>query len=174
MEHNIRHFIYLLSLSVGLVSTGFIHPFYVSISQINYNESKESLEITMKIFVEDLLQTIESTKGTKLYLGEEKELPQADSIIQQYILEHFDVQVNDQSIELNFLGRELENDVLWCYLEGFEVSNISTMNIKNSMLMEHFYTQMNIVHVNTGKSKKSVLLNKDRKADDLSFKEAVR
>ena len=153
----------------GIFELAFVHPMYISISQINHNQQNESIELTMKIFVDDLMEAIEREKGVKLYLGEAKEHPKSDSIINTYIREHLDIHVNESLVDMNFLGWELEQDALWCYLEGLEIPSISSMNIRNTILMDQFDTQTNIVHVDIVSAKRSVLLNKGKKEDSISF-----
>ena len=52
MKNQVR-FLMLIVLFLSL--SGFaIHKFYVSIYQINYNQKKQTLEITSRIFIDDL------------------------------------------------------------------------------------------------------------------------
>ena len=65
--------------SLILIFTGFSHKFYVSLVQVQFNPENKALEITMKIFTDDLEYAI---SGSKLSygLGTETEPPQADSV----------------------------------------------------------------------------------------------
>ena len=51
----------------------FFHNFHVSHTTLYYNESTSSIEITSRIAIEDLEETLESINSTKLYIGDVKE-----------------------------------------------------------------------------------------------------
>ncbi|MCF6333363.1 MAG: hypothetical protein L3J11_08765 [Draconibacterium sp.] len=61
------------------------HPFYVSICQVDYNKENQSLEISVKIFANDLLVALEKAGATKIFLGEKKENPETDKFIFNYL-----------------------------------------------------------------------------------------
>src|SRR5687767_3390074 len=56
------------------------HDYHVSITHIDHNPKTQSLEITTKIFTEDLEKTITTHGGPVLKLGDPKEDPRADPL----------------------------------------------------------------------------------------------
>jgi len=61
----------LLILSSILMSAS--HKFYVSIYRIDFSSEKKRLEITSRIFVDDLNPAIEGKYGRKVMFGEPSE-----------------------------------------------------------------------------------------------------
>jgi hypothetical protein len=53
----------------------------VSHTTLYYNESTSSIEITSRIAIEDLEETLESINSTKLYIGDTKENKSTDHFI---------------------------------------------------------------------------------------------
>ena len=147
----------------------FSHEFYISVTQIDHNPKNDSLEITVKMFTDDLENAIESFNDVKLRLGGEKEHETATQLIQDYVLENLELSQKGKDIELNFLGKEVEVDVTWCYLEAKGVKSISALTIENNLLLDVIETQTNIVHVKYKDENSSLMLNKGKTKDEVLF-----
>ena len=145
------------------------HPFYVSICQIDYNNESHSLEISVKIFADDLLLALEKRKHTDIHLGEDKENPETNSYIFDYLTDNLKITVDKNPLEYYLLGKEMEDDAVWCYLEIKNVNKFSDIYVSNSILTEIFKTQNNIVQVSFGGKTKNLLLKKENPTGSLSF-----
>lgn len=145
------------------------HPFYVSICQIDYNRENESLEISLKIFIDDIEEIMEKEGVGRLYLGEVKENKESDKYISRYLAQQFKIKVDGQETSLEYLGKETDVDAIWCYMEGVGVSPFSSVEIRNSIFMEHIESQVNIVHVKQAGTEKSLMFNKDKRTGVLEF-----
>jgi hypothetical protein len=164
------NFLFLfLSGLIFLITSSFLHPFYVSITQIDHNPATQSLEISIKIFREDLEFALEKQGDEKLFLGEEKEAIGADDRIREYLSARFSLEVNDSLKKWDFLGKEVEEDVVWCYLEARKVPDVYEIRVTNSLLTETFSDQTNLVHVHISDKEKSLVLNRESPAGALSF-----
>lgn len=145
------------------------HPFYVSICQIDYNNENHALEISVKIFADDLLVALDKRKHSDIHLGEEKENPETDSYIFEYLRNKLKIKVDNTPLDYYFLGKEMEDDAVWCYLEIEDVNEFSEIYVSNSILTEIFETQNNIVQVSKEGKTKNLLLKKENITGILSF-----
>ncbi|MEM6764042.1 MAG: DUF6702 family protein [Bacteroidota bacterium] len=145
------------------------HPFYVSICQIDYNRENESLEISLKLFIDDVEDIMQREGVGRLYVGESKEHAETNTFINRYLAQHFIIKVDGQEESLRFLGKEIESDAVWCYLEGTNIPSFSEIEIQNSVFMDYIESQVNIVHVKKAKTEKSLMFNKDKRSGSLSF-----
>jgi len=136
---------YFILLFVFFLSSGFAHKFYVSITEVNYNTENKSLEISIKLFTDDLEAALEEGTTKKLWIGDEREAPETDSLLATYLNKKFNIHVNDEAQIAAFLGKELEADVTWCYLEIMNVSDIKNITVNNRIFMELFDDQKNLV-----------------------------
>ncbi len=168
MQINKKYFILLLFLLLGVNSVN-AHPFYVSICQIDYNEETKSLEIAVKIFADDLLLGLENAGKTKIYLGEKKEDVKADEYIFDYLSSQYSFMVNNEKANLTFVGKELDNDVVWTYLEIENIASLNTIDVKCTLLTEVLESQSNIIQVNKNGIIKNMLLSKNKTSDSLVF-----
>jgi hypothetical protein len=136
------------------------HPYYVSICQVNFNQQSHSLEISVKIFVDDLTAGLSAEGHNKLYIGEVQEDAHADEYIYAYLKKSIRFKVNDKNFEPEFIGKEMEKDVVWSYLEIGNVTGLSTIEVNCNLLTDVFSDQKNIIQVNKNGTIKNLLLSK--------------
>lgn len=162
-----RYFIFILM--VCMQSYAISHAYYVSITEINHNKSTNSLEITIKIFVDDLELMLNKKEGKKLNLGEKNEHKYAEKIILDYVLNHFKINVDNQLKVLDYIGKELENNNLYIYMEIKNIEIFNNLEISNTILFETFEDQVNIIHIQNQKQFESFRLVKDKPKEKVFF-----
>ena len=145
-----------------------VHPFHVSVSEIFHNQENASLEITMKIFTDDLENALRRYGKYDIYLDDNFDDPAISQLLRDYLSNNFGLIVNEREVEANFLGAEGEIDAVWCYLEVEGVKKIKTIQISNSVLLELFPDQVNLVHVDYQGKIKSLQLDYNAFAGTLS------
>lgn len=148
----------LLLLLFVTLSSMTVHKFYVAIYKVEFAPQKKMLQITTRIFVDDLNIALEKKYNKKTYLGEDKESENDIVLLKKYLAEKFVIKVNGEQKPMNFLSKELENNVLICYLNSKEISKIKTLEIQNSVLIEIYDEQQNIIQANFNGEKHSLLL----------------
>lgn len=137
------------------------HKFYTSITDISYNEESKSIEIMIKLFVDDFEKAIEENYTQKLNLGKEKEIDDNNGLIKKYLKTHFEISIKDKDQELNYLGKETDRDYIWLYIEIPKVKSINDISIKNTLLTDVFPDQTNLINLETDSGIKSITLHKD-------------
>lgn len=168
--HNFLKLLFTYCFSMLLFTQVMAHEYYVTITQIDYNEQSQSLEISIKFFTDDLEYSLaRSNDDQKLFLGTDKEFEDADKIIHTYVHDRFQLSVDGSKVTPEWLGKEVEVNETWIYLEVKNVSDINQLEISNELLTETFETQTNIIHVNIEGQKKSMLLRGIRTKDVLNF-----
>lgn len=135
-----------------------VHKFYTSIYQINYVSQKKMIQITSRIFIDDLNEAIGKRYKTKCNIGTEKEIPQDEAAMQKYLAEKFILKVNGVSKPMSFRSKEIEANVLICYFRITDIPKITKFEIENSALIESFPEQQNIIQANITGEKQSLLL----------------
>ena len=80
-----------------LMLTSFsVHKFYVALYQVNYAPEKKMLQITTRIFVDDLNNVVGKKYAKKINLGAEKETVEDVSLLKKYFSEKFYIKVTGQ------------------------------------------------------------------------------
>lgn len=158
---------YIFSLIIGWKVL--LHPFYISLTDIRYNAQGQNLEIAQKIFWDDLEVALSESSGAKVDFLNPSEPEKLNKIASEYVLSANAVTVNGQKIELKYLGYEIEEDAAWFYLETGKIPFPKSVSIKNTVLLNQFDGQQNIVNFYLDKKPKSLILYKDSETGDLVF-----
>jgi hypothetical protein len=162
-----------LILFLGLLFVAFsgfeIHKFYMAIYQINYAPEKKMIQITSRIFVDDLDKAIEKKYRKKVALSVENIDPEDLILLKKYLSENFSIKVNGKTKPIQFLSSELDSDVLICYSNVKEISKINSLEIYNSVLTEWNADQQNITHISANGIKKSILFTESLKNEVLKY-----
>jgi len=147
------------------------HPFYVSLFQVDFNQETKALQISVKIFANDLLVGLEKEGEKEINLGEANENPETDKFIYQYLQAHLSFKANGMSANYSFIGKEIEKDVVWSYLEIDNINSLKNIDVQCDLLVDEFDGQSNIIQVNNKGVIKNLLLNKNKTAGTLKFTE---
>lgn len=156
-----RWFYFLLLVTSFCLISFTIHKFYVSIYQINYVANKKRVEITARLFVDDLNVVLEKNYHKKTFLGLENESLEDLTLLKKYLSDHLLLKINGAKKSFLFISKELENNVLVCYLKVTDVSKITSFEIQNDAFMELNVAQQNIIQANVYGEKQSLLLTID-------------
>lgn len=157
-----KHFVRITGLLVLLSLLAFMtaHKFYVSVTQIEYSGQEEAMQITSRIFIDDMELLLKERYGIVAGLATPEEAGAVDSYLEKYLRDKFVLRINGQETEVTFLGKRFDNDILVCYMEVPEVplATLSSLEVQNDLLTELFEDQKNIVHVRIGDQKRSFVL----------------
>jgi hypothetical protein len=156
-------------LFISLSSFTF-HKFYMSVFQVNYAAEKKMIQITSRIFIDDLNNGIEKKYHKKTYIGTEKETPEDLDLLKKYLSENFTIKINGQSKPITFLSKEVEaSDLLVCYSRIKNVDKFKTIEISNTILVDWNAEQQNITHILAFGTKKSVLFTESSRKEVLKY-----
>jgi len=151
--------VFILLLTISSISLQ-AHPFYVSICDINYNTKNQSLEISIRLFTTDIEQAMEEWGAGKLHLGENNESPKADSALAAYFPHVLEIKAgNKNAPPFQYLGKEVEGELCWIYIEIPNVPAFEEATVSNRILFQSFPTQTNLIHFNNKGEIKNLLLN---------------
>ena len=87
------------------------HDFHVSHTTLHYNTAQESIEITVRVAIDDLEKTLETKSSGKLKLGSPKENKSSDQYIKNYFDHHLQISINEKMAAYNWIGKEIAKDL---------------------------------------------------------------
>lgn len=156
----------LLTLFLSLVFPG-LHPFHNSVTEMSYNAKDQSWEISIRLFQDDLEQTMSSVTGKKFRM-----LPgdaAAEKALDAYLRKHFRFHAGKQTTTpYRWLGTEQQQDAIWVYLEIPTKSDLVGSYLENSIFLDEFDDQTNLVSWSFQSQKKSYLFRKTQEVQQLS------
>ncbi|MGV3761841.1 DUF6702 family protein [Parapedobacter sp.] len=142
-----------------------LHPFYVSITTVDYNEQAHRVEISSRIFYDDLETALKNGRDLKIDLIHPTDKSVADSLLATYFGDHLRFSMDGEPVSVRYVGYEIDEDVAWCFLEVVNIDRVGKLRIDNRILFDHFPKQSNILHVTAyGKRQSTKLDNPERTA----------
>jgi hypothetical protein len=145
------------------------HPFYISVTEINLNTSDKTLEVSCKMFADDLEQVIEKNNHTQLDISSGKDKARFDSYIPAYVKNHLSISVDGKTGNLSYIGFEKESESAYCYFQVEHISSLKKIDISNSLLHDYTSDQVNIIHVMVNGKRQSTKLDYPNRTASFNF-----
>lgn len=154
-----------LLLALGMCLLSLKHEYHVSISQMDYNTESSTIQLSMKLHIEDVELLLEKNLEGVLNLEKDLEKKAVEAFLHDYIRTSFSLSQGAKQVEYKFVGREFEDDDLWMYMETAEFSEMPELEVKNTLFLELFHDQTNMVHYSKDNQvKQSTVLNKQKRS----------
>lgn len=159
--HHLKKCILLVCLPLFAFTTA--HKFYVSVTNVGYSEKEDALQITSRLFIDDMDAVMKERYDIYTELDTERESPLAEEYLEKYLRTKFAVEVNGEPKTYDYIGKKYDNDVVIFYLEVPQLNypEVHSIQIQNEMLTDLFDEQQNIVHFKIDGKKKSFVLMKE-------------
>ena len=146
-----------------------LHPFHVSVVEINHNPADKTLEVSCKIFTDDFEKVLAQNYKTKVDLMNPPNKAPMDSLVKKYIFSHLSLKVNGKPVSFSYVGFENEDAAVFGYVEVDNIASLSKLEINNSLMHDMFDDQVNIMHVIVNGNRKSTKLNYPEKETVFSW-----
>ena len=147
----------------------FLHPLHLSVCDIEFDSQNRSLEISQRIFADDLENVLRPKIGAKTDILNPVNKEQLSSAIRDYVLQNLQLQLNGKKVTPRYVGYEVDEDVVWVYMEVPNVRSLSTITVQNTLFFEVFEDQLNLINVKKDGKVRSLKLAGDQKEGTLRF-----
>ncbi len=165
-------FVLFLLFSNTSTSISDSHEFHLSNSTINYDTKEKSIQVSMRMFIDDLELALEPVAGDSLQICTRKEDAGAEAYIFSYILEHLILEVEGKALSPVFIGKEPSDDLaaVWCYIEFENVESFSTLSITNTIMVDLYEDQKNMINVQKDKDRiEDILFTTERTLEKIEM-----
>ena len=146
------NFLFLLFIHV-------LHPFYISVTEVNHNAKTKTVEISSKIFFDDLEHQIEKDSHTSFDIINPKDKAKVNTLIAAYLKKHLQIKLNGKVVAMNYLGYEIQEDAAWCYLEIPKINKVNQITVFNDVLSELRPEQINMLNITVAGKRQSTKLD---------------
>tara|TARA_B100000287_G_scaffold974_2_gene961 strand:+ start:555 stop:926 length:372 start_codon:yes stop_codon:yes gene_type:complete len=123
----------------------------------------------MKLFTDDIEYALRSLETPDLVLDSKANLHNIDSLIFSYIKMNFVLLLNNKKTELLWIGKEIDNDITWCYLEIENIDKLFELKIKNSLFFSFFDDQLNICHFYCNDKPETLMFHNGKELGEIKF-----
>lgn len=150
-------------LLMGFAQTTTAHTYYFGVSELNLNKDTKHIEVIHQFTAHDLENAIAEIQQVHF----SAEHPEYNELIQSYIEKHFTLARNGQTIEMNWIGFEVKRGQIFAYQESKSKNHLMNLMVKNTILVDTFEKQINIVNYQS--------LNSESKSQgSLTFDQSLR
>lgn len=136
-----------------------LHPFHISVTEVNHNLKEKSLEISCKFFADDFEQTIKNNYKTSLDISSGRDKALFDRYIPDYINRHLMFTVDGKPVKLNYVGYEKDKESVHCFFDVTNIGSVKRLDVTNNLLHDFTNDQINIMHITVNGKRQSASLN---------------
>ena len=133
--------------------------FYSTMTKVDFVEGSKTLKFTTKLNTEHISSAIKINPDTAGF----------DAEVKKYVNNNFDVFVNGTNRNLTFTGSQVNGESVWVYYEAANIESISTLKIKNSILLEAYPKQLNLVNIAYKGAQKNITFQRGKETAEVSF-----
>ena len=134
--------------------------FYVSVTRVKWNVEEARLDVSVRIFTDDLEEAVMAEGGPRLRLWTAQAREDRDRHVSAYLLSRLAFRVNGQERELTWAGMEDALDATSCLVQITNVDRVASIEVENRILIDMFDTQANVMRFEVGGERKFVNLSK--------------
>lgn len=145
------------------------HPFYIAVTEINLNTSDKTLEVSCKMFADDLEQIIEKNNHAQLDIASDKDKASFDKYLPSYVKSHLGLTIDGKTANLSYIGFEKEKESAYCYFQVEHISSLKKLDVFDSLLQDFTSEQINIIHVTVNGKRQSTKLDYPEKNASFNF-----
>ncbi len=146
-----------------------LHPFFVSVIDINQNNKDKSLEVSVRIFAEDFEATLKKYGNTKLDLLHPTDKAATDKLVNAYLQSKLQLKVDGKPVTMHYIGYEQRLESIWVYLEVDNITTLKKLDVNCNLLYEFEQKQTNILHVKANGGEKSFKLDNPKASTSFEF-----
>jgi len=132
-----------------------MHPFHISVTEVSFNEDNKHLEISIRIFSDDLERALKQYGEMEFDIINSLNDTVVLTELESYLEANFIIKENEITIPLYFLGAKANGDEVWCFIESETVNAPETLWVRNTLLLDLFDDQINLVHLTIGNTTRS-------------------
>ncbi len=151
----------------GLLSV--FHPFFVSVIEINHNAKDATVEVSVRVFTEDMEKTLQKYTTAKIDIANPSDKAFLEKQLSNYIMQKLQLKIDGKSVTMNYVGHEIQKESIWCYLEVPKITDMKKLELNCTFLYDFEKTQSNIFHVKSRNIEKSFKLDNPKSSTLFEF-----
>jgi len=136
-----------------------VADFFSSMTKADYAEGTKTLKFTTKMNTEHIANAIKINPNTAGF----------EAAVKKYVNSNFSVAVNGSPKTLTFTGSQVNGESVWVYFEAGGISDISTLKIRNAILLDTYPKQFNVVNVAYKGQQKTMNFQRGKEVNEVSF-----
>lgn len=145
--------------SLLLLMSFVMSDFYSSLTTIDYEAKSKTLIIKTKLNTKHLSDALKINPNTTGF----------EAAVRQYLGKNLSISINESPKSLTFDGSQISDDAVWITAKIAGVEDIKSLKIKNSILLEFYPKQINLVNIAYKGTQKNMTLQRGKDTAETSF-----
>jgi hypothetical protein len=135
----------------------FNHPFYVSVTEIEYSSKTKEVGISVKVFPDDLEESLRKFNGNKydVVQGDKKII---GPVLDKYIKQHMRILLNGTAKSYQWMGYEIDKESVWMYFSITNQPGVRSIQVQSDLMYTYKQEQTNIIHIKLDDKRESFRL----------------
>ncbi len=135
----------------------FNHPFYVSVTEIEYSSKTKEVGISVKVFPDDLEESLRKFNGNKydVVQGDKKII---GPVLDKYIKQHMRILLNGTAKSYQCIGYEIDKESVWMYFSITNQPGVRSIQVQSDLMYAYKQEQTNIIHIKLDDKRESFRL----------------
>ena len=140
-----------------LLVLSFKHPFYVSVTEVEYSSKTKEVGISVKVFPDDLEESLRKFNGKKydVVQGDKKMI---GPVLDKYIKQHMRILLNGTAKSYQWMGYEIDKESVWMYFSITNQPGVRSIEVQSDLMYAYKQEQTNIIHIKLDDKRESFRL----------------
>lgn len=135
----------------------FKHPFYISVTEVEYSSKTKEVGISVKVFPDDLEESLRKFNGNKydVVQGDKKII---GPVLDKYIKQHMRILLNGTAKSYQWMGYEIDKESVWMYFSITNQPGVRSIQVQSDLMYAYKQEQTNIIHIKLDDKRESFRL----------------
>ncbi len=122
-----------------------MHPIHVSVTNLEFQSEKNTISLSFKVFTDDFQLIINQLYNIQVDLSEKGNYNLHKEKIDSYFQDHFKIIVKGKELKYTNEGMKKNDEAVWFYYNIALKKEVKTFTIKNSILLDLYPDQKNLL-----------------------------
>ncbi len=158
----------LTGMILLLFCTSWYHPIHVSVTNIDLDPEKGTVDLSVKIFADDFQDLILHHYSVQLRITEQENPDEQIETVNRYIWDALQMEINGKGTAgLQFVDSRVNEGAIWLHYRYEYHGRIRKVRISNTLMLDAFDDQTNLLIVAYGNRQKGYRM--DNKTTELTL-----
>ena len=129
-----------------MLFSSWLHPVHVSVTNVDINTESGRINISIKLFSDDLEELIGRKYNVQLHITAQEDPGDKIEALNRYIAESLVCKLDGKDpVVLEFSKLKINEEAIWLYYTYDHQGKIRRMDITNTLMLEKFDDQTNLL-----------------------------
>jgi len=126
------------------------HPIHVSVTNLEYFQEKNEIELSTKVFRDDLQLLFVHLNELNIDFENEDSIKKYQDTINSYVANNFKIIINKKESNYYFKDFKMSDEAIWLSYKLHYNDKIKSIKIENRLLLDLYFDQKNLLIFKAG------------------------